>query len=115
MQGTKNAPLFDHLVGEREQIVVECNAERFGRLEINYELKFRGLHDRQIGGRGTLENTAGIDANLSVALGEAVAVAHEAACCRKSTFFEDGRQLVARASATSWVASIKEEWRGADH
>jgi hypothetical protein len=32
--------LFDHLVGEREQFVRNLKAERLGRLEVNYELKF---------------------------------------------------------------------------
>jgi hypothetical protein len=40
---------FDHLVGERQQLVGHFKAERLRRPEIDYQLKFRGLLDRQVG------------------------------------------------------------------
>src|SRR5258706_689856 len=43
--------LFDHFVGELLKLQRHIEAERFGRLEIYYQLEFRRLPDRQIGGR----------------------------------------------------------------
>src|SRR5260370_31220852 len=44
--------LFDHFVGELLKLQRHIEAERFGRLEIYYQLEFRRLPDRQIGGPG---------------------------------------------------------------
>jgi hypothetical protein len=41
--------LFNHLVGERDQRGRYGEAESLGGLEVNYEIKFGGLHDRQVG------------------------------------------------------------------
>ena len=41
-------------------------AERLGGLEVDDQLDFRGLLDRQVGGLLALENPAGVDAGLTV-------------------------------------------------
>src|ERR1700756_5016067 len=69
--------LFDHLVGAAKQIDREGDAERLGGLEIDDELDFRGLHDRQIARLLTLEDPTGIDANLAKRLRKARSVAHQ--------------------------------------
>jgi hypothetical protein len=56
--------LFDHLVGKREHPVGHLEAERLGGLEIEHELEFGGLHDRQVGGLLALEDPTGIDTGL---------------------------------------------------
>jgi len=50
--------LFNHLVCERDQRGRYGEAEGLGGLEVNYEIKFCGLHDRQVGWLLALENTA---------------------------------------------------------
>ena len=47
----KTAPLalFDHLVGDGEQCRRNFEPERLGGLEIEHELEFGRLHDRQFG------------------------------------------------------------------
>ena len=40
---------FDQLVGASEKHRWYGEAEGFGGLEVNYEVKFCGLHDRQVG------------------------------------------------------------------
>jgi hypothetical protein len=40
---------------------------RLRGLEVEHELKFGGLHDRQVGGLLALENPSGIDASLAIA------------------------------------------------
>jgi hypothetical protein len=56
MQRSKYQPLFNHLVGAREQRRRHGEAERFGGLHIDRQLKFgRRLH-RQVRGLGAPEN-----------------------------------------------------------
>src|SRR5215475_8739007 len=69
---------FDHLVGEREQIVGDVDAERLGSLEIDHELEFGYLHDGQVTWLLAFENATNIEANLTVHVGDAGAVAHQA-------------------------------------
>jgi hypothetical protein len=40
------ATSFDRLVGEREQIWRDFEAERLGRLKVDHKLEFAGLYDR---------------------------------------------------------------------
>ena len=49
-------PLFDHLVGEREQRRRHVDAERLRGLEIEHELEFGGLNHGKIGRLGALED-----------------------------------------------------------
>src|SRR5258705_11276880 len=48
MHCSKTASLFDHLVGEREQLVRYGQAERLGGLEIEDQLDFSWLFHRQV-------------------------------------------------------------------
>jgi hypothetical protein len=41
----QKAILFDHLIGEGEQIVGDFNAQRLRRFQVDRHLKFRGLRD----------------------------------------------------------------------
>ena len=52
--------LFDHLVGARLRCRRHVEAERLGRLQIDIELDFGGLLDRQVGGFLAPENPSGI-------------------------------------------------------
>ena len=54
-------------------------AERLGGLEVDDQLDFGRLLDRQIGGLLALENPAGVDAGLAIGIGNARSVAHQAA------------------------------------
>ena len=58
-------------VGERKQIVRDFDPERLGGLDIDDELKPGRLQDRQIGGFGTVENFARVDAHLAIQFGSA--------------------------------------------
>ena len=42
----QTATLFNHLIGQRQKIIGEFDAERIGGLEVDHELEFRRLHDR---------------------------------------------------------------------
>jgi hypothetical protein len=48
MHRSKQRPLFDHLVGGREQRRRDSEVQRFGGLSIDDKIKFSRLDDRQI-------------------------------------------------------------------
>ena len=56
--------LFDHLVGAREQLWWQGEAQCLGRFEVDREVKLVRLYHRQIAGLGAFENAAGVDADL---------------------------------------------------
>jgi hypothetical protein len=68
---SKKAPLFDHLVRERKQIVGNFDAERLGRLEIDHGLEFGRLQHRKVGGFRAFENPRGVDPILPIRIGDA--------------------------------------------
>jgi hypothetical protein len=69
--------LFDHFVGELLKLQRHIEAERFGRLEIYYQLEFRRLPDRQIGGRGPAEDFVDVTRGLPVEVVQIRPVAHQ--------------------------------------
>ena len=71
------AASFDHLVGAAEQRERHGDAEGFGCLEVDEQLDFRDLLDRQISRLVALEDASGIDASLTVRL-------HKTACRNSS-------------------------------
>jgi len=68
--------LLDHLVGASEQWQGNREAERLGDLEVDDQLDFYHLLDRQIGRLGTLEYAADEHAGLMIRIGNVGAVAH---------------------------------------
>jgi hypothetical protein len=52
----QQSPLFDHLVGAREQRGGHVEAERLGGREINDEIEFGRLLNRDIAGLGAAQN-----------------------------------------------------------
>jgi hypothetical protein len=62
--------LFDHVVGFGEQCRWHCQSERLRCLQINHEIEFARLHDRQVGGFSPFEDAADIGSGVLVALGD---------------------------------------------
>jgi len=71
--------LFDYLVGATEYVERHGQPERHGGFEIDGQLDFGHLLDRQSGRFLAFENTADIDAGLRVRLRKTAAVAHQPA------------------------------------
>src|ERR1700732_4831831 len=61
---------FDHLVGEAKQPRRHFDVERSRRLMVDDELKLGRPHNREVGGFRTLEDAAGIDADLTICVSE---------------------------------------------
>ena len=74
MHRSKMYLLFDHLVGAREQRRRHGEAEFFRGLEIDHQLKFGRLLDRQFPRLGSLENTISVNCCLAKQIGEVHAI-----------------------------------------
>src|SRR5437667_1696388 len=70
---------FDDLVGAGEDRWWDRQAERRGGLEIDDQLEFRRLLDRQIGWLGALEDLPRVNALLAIGGRQARSVAEQAA------------------------------------
>src|SRR5262245_61685290 len=70
---------FDHLVGAAQEREREGDAEGFGCLEVDKQLHFRDLLDRQISRLVALEYASGIDACLTMRLHKTACVTHQTA------------------------------------
>src|SRR5215470_8212773 len=86
--------LFDHLVGADKQCGWHNEAERLGGLEVDDQLRFRGLLSGQVGRFLAPEYPAGIDAYLATSLREISTIAHQAAGRRELAELEDRGQPV---------------------
>src|SRR5262244_2979610 len=70
---------FDHLVGEREQLVGDYEAERLRRSQVYDHLELSRQQHRQVGRLVTPEDATCIAANESIHLGQVRPIADEAA------------------------------------
>jgi hypothetical protein len=83
--------LFDHLVGEREELGRKLDAERLRGLEIDHQLELGRLLHRQLVRLGALEHLARHDAGLAHDVGDVGAVAQQTALGRELTQRPDNR------------------------
>ena len=79
----------DHLVGGGQKRFWDGKAEGFGGFEVESQLDFYGLLDRQIGWFLALENAPGIDASLVHPIAAAASIAHQAASQGELTVLVD--------------------------
>src|SRR5262249_39418215 len=84
--------LFDHLVGERKQIIGDGNSKCLCSLKIDDQLKFSYLLDRQVLGLRPSENLRSIKPELTVCIGDAHAVAQHSASNSPIAKLVDSRQ-----------------------
>src|SRR5437763_13399951 len=85
---------FDYLIGEREQLGRNLEAERLRGLEVDDQLEPGRLIDRQVGRLLAFENPRGIHADPAISIHQAVPVAHEATSPGHLTIDIDGRHCV---------------------
>src|SRR5438477_3757102 len=86
---------FDHFVSELLQIGRHVEAEHLGGRQIDGELEFRRLLDRQVARPLAFENSPGVDAGLAIAVGDADPVAHQAAGRGELANVVNGRHAMA--------------------
>src|SRR5207344_868441 len=79
MHRSKNQALFDHLVGTAQERDWNGKAECLGGLEVEEQLDFSGLLNRQVGRLIAFENPAGVDACCPECVRKTASIAHQAA------------------------------------
>src|SRR5438270_2311402 len=77
------AHLFDHLVGQGEQLVGNLQAKRLRYAEIDDQLELGRLHYWEVGRFLTFEDTAGVHADLAIGVGQVRSVGDESPGCSK--------------------------------
>ena len=107
--------LFDHLVGTVLDRLRYGDAQCFRGLEVDDQLDFHWLLNRQIGGPLSFENAARVDPDLTDRFGEATAVAHKAASGGELTKLGDSRYRVTSRQCTELFVPADEERIGSDH
>jgi hypothetical protein len=58
MHLSKRALLFDHFVGVQQERFWNGKADRFRGFDVDDEFELGGLIDRQVSGRGAIENAS---------------------------------------------------------
>src|SRR5215471_3968946 len=114
MRRITRAASFDHLVSEAEEIVGDFQSESPRGSQVDYQLEFGRLMDRQLRGLGPLQNLRGIDAVLAVTLSDAHTVAHQSARDRIFTKLVDRRQPLPRRESDDPIAARIEVRSGCD-
>src|SRR5262249_43265293 len=101
--------LFDHLVGEGEQLVRHREPERLRSFQVDHQLEPSRLHDWQIAGLGALQNLVDKRSGVAGSLGLVDAVTHEAAGFDSSTVVEYRRQSRSERLPQDRAALIDEQ------
>jgi hypothetical protein len=70
---------LDHLIGCSQQRFRDGEAEGVGGLEVDDQIEFGRLLDRQVGRFLAFENAPGIDASLVESIAETAAITYQAA------------------------------------
>src|SRR6266481_2709035 len=107
-------PSLDHLFSAQEDRLRDGNAEFLSGLEVDEQLGFRGLLDRQVRRLLALENPAGVDACHAVRVRNAASVAHQAAGRGELAILVDRGHRVADRQGGEVSALGVEECIGAD-
>src|SRR5262245_8557613 len=105
---------FDHLVGGSEQLVWHREAEHPGRLVIDDQFELARLLDRQVRGFGVLEDTTGVDTNLTIGIRDIGRVAHQPTAVGKLTARINRGDREARCQLNQLDAPESEQLFGAD-
>src|SRR5262245_34174349 len=100
--------LLNNLVGNGEQAPRNDEAERLGGPDIDEELEFCGLDDRDIGGLGALEDAASVDPSLTIGFRNAGAVAHQPTARHELTPLVDRRKRVPCGESKHLYAAVVE-------
>src|SRR5262249_53622492 len=107
--------LFDHLVGATLYRLRHGNAECFGGLEVDIQLEFSRLLDRQVSRLIALENPASIIAGQAVRFRRAPSVAQQTSSHDELPTVIDRRHSVADRQRSELFASACKKWFRGDH
>src|SRR5262249_55699286 len=90
-------------------------AERLGGFGVDPQSEGGRLAQGELSRFVSLENSPGIDARLSIGVGEACRIADETASCGVVADVVDGRNGMARGQCDESSTFAAEEWASAEH
>src|SRR5262245_32551275 len=100
--------LLDHLVSNGEQSWGDREAKLLRSNTVDDQLEPRGLHDRNIGWLGALEDEACVDPGLTIGFRDAGAIAHQATTGHELTPLVDCRKRMACGEGKHLFAAVVE-------
>jgi hypothetical protein len=92
-----------------------CEAKRLRRFEIDDQLEFSGLDDRQVRWFGALKNSTGIDPGLTICVRKVGSVAHQTAHLYLLSNWKDYGYCVTRYQCHESSGCAQEKRVCADH
>src|SRR5947207_84656 len=66
--------LFDHFVGQGKQLIGDLNSKNFCRLEINHQVEFGRLKNRQVGRLLAFQNASNVTSAFAIIVRNAVSI-----------------------------------------
>src|SRR2546426_10561837 len=106
---------LDHLVGASEQRKRNLKPERLGGFEVDHQLSFCFLLDRQVSPLLALENPATVDASLPEPICTAASVTHQTARRSELAKLVDRGHHVSYSHSSKLFTLAVEELIGGDH
>src|SRR5437763_4142775 len=103
-----SAALFNDLVGALQQRMRHRETERSGGLQVDRQLEARGLHNRQLGRNGALQNASDIIADALTDLAAVRTVAHQPAGGDEFGPFVNGGDTVAASEGDKLIGDYLE-------
>src|SRR5262249_15499485 len=109
LSGSRLTYLLDHLVGASDQRGRHLKAECLRGLEVDNKLQRCWLNDWQVTRFEALEDLPGVHAHLTIQIGQAGAIAHQAAGYGITASFVDRRYFAACGQKHEALALTVEE------
>src|SRR5215471_5188352 len=103
------AASLDHLVGAAEQQRGHVEADCLCGTDVDHQLEPGRLYNRQVGGLGAHENSAGVVADLEVCIAQVCTVGQESAGCGELTPIVNRRNRVACCKRNNSITSAVQE------
>src|SRR5215468_6522953 len=104
-----STPSFNHLVGERQQLIGDFEAERLSSFAVKDEFEFVYLLNGQVSRFDALKNATDVNAAFVIAIPEHRSVAHQAANFDILSDFVERRNCVMRRKRDKVLAPAVEE------
>src|SRR6516164_7066272 len=109
------AHLFDHLIGDCEQVRRNSEAQSAGSSPIDDELNLCGLGNRQIPRRFSVEKARRANSHATISIGQIASVAHQPASPCEAAIGSYRRHRMTGRRATKGCAFIREHDVRGDH
>jgi hypothetical protein len=113
--GPHEAKSFDHSISPRNQSGLDCDAERFGSLQIDHELEYRRSLDRQFSRLLSFQNTVNVVGEPSIGFRKPWSVSKQCTSLRKICPTRDNRHVLSTCKIDNPLSSTRDAGISARH